>query len=196
MKGLLVPALLFVIAPALAGSGPGYSGVGGPAAYALEADGRPDAQLYPTTYALEIDGHSFEVPYRVDADVIAMAVDQELDSLLIGLENAGDSVMVIDLAHKLIRAENGGGGDGDGDDGDGGGAYAVLVNGIEVDYGIVTDGDSSALSFFVPEFSEEVEIIGTYVIPEFPPVALAGTAALVLAAVLAASRAGWPLFRW
>jgi len=47
-------------------------------------------------------------------------------------------------------------------------AFAVLVNGLEVDYEILSDNNSSHLEFFVPFGTEEIEIIGTFVIPEFP----------------------------
>lgn len=132
------------------------------------------------TYALEIDEKKFEIHYMVDADVIAMAVDPELKSFLIGLKDANDSVMVIDLEHQIIRADEN--------------KFAVLVNGIEVDYDVESDADSSALTFFVPEFSEEVEIIGTQVIPEFSLGMLIMMAAL-LTVVLVISRGRQSLFR-
>ncbi len=37
------------------------------------------------TYDLVIDEHSFELKYELNGDVIAMALDQELTSLLIGI---------------------------------------------------------------------------------------------------------------
>ena len=85
------------------------------------------------TYELIIDENNFEIFYSTDGDVIAMAIDQELTSLLVGLENVEhDSLFNIEFSNELIRAENN--------------AFAVLVNGYEVEY----------------------EIIGTFVIPEFP----------------------------
>ncbi len=47
-------------------------------------------------------------------------------------------------------------------------AFAVLVNGLEVDYEILSDNNSLHLEFFVPSGTEEIEIIGPFVIPEFP----------------------------
>ncbi len=122
------------------------------------------------SYILQVEEHRFNVQYNVDANIIAMAVDQELDALLIGLENANDSVMTISLEHKLIHTDDG--------------AYAVLINGIESHYKAETDGDITTLRFFVPAFSEEVEIIGTHVIPEFPPTMLVWLAMLVFAGVI------------
>jgi len=107
-----------------------------------------------TTYKLEIIEHVYSISYSVNAEILAMAIDPESRSLLIGLENAQDSIFVIDLKHELINAQNN--------------DFVVLVDGKESDYQITPDSDSSTFTFFIPEFTEEVEIIGTHVIPEFP----------------------------
>ena len=72
------------------------------------------------TYDLVIDEHSFELKYELNGDVIAMALDQELTSLLIGIENTKDSTFTIDLPNEMIRSVDN--------------AFAILVNGLEVDY--------------------------------------------------------------
>ena len=82
-----------------------------------------------------------------------MAIDKETVSLLIATENVDDSEFKIKLPKDLIRAENN--------------EFAVLVNGFEVEYDVLDTSDSH-LSFFIPTFTEEIEIIGTYVVPEFP----------------------------
>ncbi len=105
-------------------------------------------------YNLTVDEHSFDLTYEFSGDVIAMAIDQELRSLLIGVENTNDSLFRITFDNTLITAENGN--------------FAILVNGLEVDYDILDDGNSSTLRFYVEEGTEEIEIIGTHVIPEFP----------------------------
>ena len=134
----------------------------------------------PLEYVLEIDEHVFLILYEVNAEVIAMAIDPELSSLLIGLENTSDSIFIIDIRHELISATNN--------------EFAILVNGLEVDYDIVSDSDSSTFTFFVPAFTEEVEIIGTHVIPEFPLGVILGFTALVVSVVIV-SRAKLPVFR-
>ncbi len=106
------------------------------------------------TYNLVVDEHSFDLTYEFSGDVIAMAIDQELRSLLIGVENTKDSLFTITFDNTLITAENDN--------------FAILVNGLEVDYDISDDGNSSTLRFYVEEGTEEIEIIGTHVIPEFP----------------------------
>ncbi len=134
-----LPLLIMVLIPlpAFAESHPEYFGIENP----LE-------------YALFIDDNTYSIPYQVNAKIIAMDIDPETTSLLIGLENTKDSVFVIDLQHEMINAENN--------------EFVILVNGYDVDYNIISDSDSSTFSFYVPEFTEEVEVIGTHVIPEFP----------------------------
>ncbi len=108
---------------------------------------------YAESYSLEIDDEVYDIEYDFNGDVIAMAIDKETFSLLIATENVNDSQFQIKLPTDLIRAENN--------------EFAVLVNGFEVDYEVMETGDSN-LTFFVPVFTEEIEIIGTFVIPEFP----------------------------
>ena len=114
----------------------------------------PTVLVYGENYQLKIDDHVYDITYQVDGNVIAMAIDQELTSFLIGTENVNDSLFEINLQHEMINAENN--------------EFAILVNGYETDYEIMDTGSSSKLTFFVPTGTQEIEIIGTYVIPEFP----------------------------
>jgi len=162
MKYLFV-LLLFSIIPAFGESHPEFFGMDN-----------------PSFYELKVDTHDFAIPYNVDAKVLAMAVDQELNSFLIGLEDTKSSIMIIDLDHKLISAENN--------------DFAVLVNGLEVGYEITSDADSSTLSFFVPDYTEEVEIIGTHVIPEFP-IGVLIIFTVVISTIVLLSKIKTPVFR-
>jgi len=105
-------------------------------------------------YNLIVDEHSFDLTYEFSGDVIAMAIDQELRSLLIGVEDTKDSLFRITFDNELISAKNG--------------DFAILVNGLEIDYDVSKNDSVSTLSFYVEEGTEEIEIIGTHVIPEFP----------------------------
>jgi predicted secreted protein with PEFG-CTERM motif len=110
---------------------------------------------YAENYNLEIDENLFEINYSIEGNVIAMAIDKELTSLLVGLENVqNDSLFYIQIPHDLLRAEKN--------------EFIVLVNGFETDYSISTTDLDSKLTIPIPSYTEEIEIIGTYVIPEFP----------------------------
>lgn len=134
----------------------------------------PNFSVYgEQNYQLVIDEHSFEIIYNFNGEVIAMMIDPELSSLLIGTENVeADSIFQIELEHQLINAENN--------------QFAVLVNGFEEDYEIAIKDTSSVLRFYIPAYTEEIEIIGTHVIPEFPLGALFSLTALTLISLIAA----------
>lgn len=123
--------------------------------------------VYAETYTLEIDENVFDIEYELEGDVIAMATDKEAVSLLIATENVEDTQFSIKLPNDLIHAENN--------------DFVILVNGHEVDYTIMETGDSH-LTFFIPVFTEEIEIIGTFVVPEFPlgVIMLFGAASLII----------------
>lgn len=105
-------------------------------------------------YRLTVDDHSFSIPYTVAGKVIAMDIDPEVSSLLIGLEEIKDSTFTITLSHDLINSTNN--------------DFTILIDGFETDYDLVSDSKTTTFTFFVPEFTEEIEIIGTHVVPEFP----------------------------
>ena len=121
---------------------------------------------YGSTYSLETSDMQFEISYELNGDVIAMAVDENTTSFLIGITNVEDSNFEISLPAKLISAENN--------------EFVVLVDGIEIDYDVSAQNDASILQFFVPANSQEIEVIGTHVIPEFPLGALVVLATMIV----------------
>lgn len=131
-------------------------------------------------YVLEIDEHTYSISYVVNANVVAMEIDPESTSLLIGLDNTYDSRFFIGLEHELISAQNN--------------EFVILVDGQEADYEISSDSDSSTFAFFVPTGTEEVEIIGTHVIPEFPIGAVFGFA-LMISTIMIFAKIKAPFFK-
>ncbi len=110
---------------------------------------------YGESYQLTVDENSFEINYSTTGRVIAMEIDKELSSLLVGLENVEiDSIFEIEFTHELISVMNN--------------EFAVLVNGYEVNYEISATDLGSKLTIPIFADTEEIEIIGTNVIPEFP----------------------------
>jgi len=127
----------------------------------------PQTSLYADElkYMLNTDDQTFEIAYSLDGKVIAMAIDHELNSLLIGITEVRDSIFQITLPQNLISAKNN--------------EFAVLVDLVEVDYDISTQDNAAILYFFVPADSQEIEIIGTQIIPEFPLGALVVLATMI-----------------
>lgn len=111
------------------------------------------------TYKLEAVEKKFDVSYSFDGELLAMATDQESTSLLIGIRDVKDSFFEISFPSELLSAKNA--------------EFVVLVDGLETDYSITYNSNNPALRFPIPEGTEEIEIIGTSVVPEFPFGALA-----------------------
>lgn len=126
------------------------------------------------TYKLVVDGKTFDIKYKLDGNVIAMKVDQESTSLLVGTTDVTDSMFEIGFSSKVLSATNG--------------EFIVLVDGLETDYSISYNNGDPTITFLIESGSEEVEIIGTGVIPEFPLGAVA-VMGIISSIVLILSRA-------
>ncbi|MFN3654936.1 MAG: hypothetical protein ACK4TO_06370 [Candidatus Nitrosotenuis sp.] len=111
------------------------------------------------TYKLVVDGKTFDIRYKLDGNVIAMEADQESTSLLVGTADVTDSMFEIGFSSEVLSATNG--------------EFIVLVDGLETDYTISYSNGDPTMTFPIKSGSEEVEIIGTSVIPEFPLEAVA-----------------------
>ncbi|GKS67606.1 hypothetical protein YTPLAS73_11530 [Nitrosarchaeum sp.] len=132
-------------------------------------------------YTLKVDQQTYSISYAVNANIIAMDIDSESKSLLIGLERTQDSQFFIDLENELISAPNN--------------EFIVLVDSQEVNYKITNDSDSSTLEFLVPSGSEEVEIIGTHVIPEFPIGVFFGFI-IIISSIIIFAKTKISFFKW
>lgn len=125
-------------------------------------------------YSLETHERVFDIEYDFDGTILAMDVDTQTTSLLIGTSDVEDSIFSVSFPSEVLAAT----------DAD----FIILVDGLETDYLITYDGDNPNISFPVPALTEEIEIIGTSVIPEFPLGALAIMGVMSSAIVIFARR--------
>jgi hypothetical protein len=103
---------------------------------------------------IEAEGEFFDVSYAVDGELLAIGVDQESTSLLVGLDGVVESTFTISFPSELLAAENA--------------SFVVLVDGLETDYTASYNENNPTITMQIPEATEEIEIIGTSVVPEFP----------------------------
>ena len=103
---------------------------------------------------IEAEGESFDVSYSFDGELVAIQVDQESTSLLVGTTNVQESILEISFPSELLAAENA--------------EFVVLVDGLETDYTVSYADNNPTIMIQIPEATEEIEIIGTTVVPEFP----------------------------
>lgn len=105
-------------------------------------------------YDLKVDDKTFGVSYNFDGQLISMDIDKEAKSLLVGTTGVSESTFEISLPDEVISAESD--------------EFVILLDGVETNYSITHSNGMTKFAFTVPIATEEVEIIGTSVVPEFP----------------------------
>ena len=120
-----------------------------------------------TTDIFEVDAGSygtFDVNYTVrGATVKNMIIDPEIFALIAIIETEDDGSITLDLPRESIDAKK----NDSTDD-----SFIILIDGVEVPYKeIATDVDSRTITIEFEEGDSAIEIIGTFVVPEFGSIA-------------------------
>jgi len=119
---------------------------------------------------IKVAGTEFMVGYTITGGkLISITPDVNANSLIIAIDATNDGQLTITLSRELIDAKIG-----DADD-----DFFVLVDGEEVDFDETTTSTDRTLVISFPAGAEEIEIIGTHVVPEFGAIA-----ALILAVAI------------
>ncbi len=117
----------------------------------------------PLKGPIKIQGTDIELTYAIAGGVITQVIpDIEAQSLMLQIDSISNGTLVIKLPREAIDAKFGE------DDDD----FFVLIDGVESDFDETRTGVERTLSIEYPEGTEEIEIIGTYVIPEFGGIAI------------------------
>jgi len=116
-----------------------------------------------TTDIFEVDAGSygtFDVNYTVrGATVKSMIIDPEVFALIAIVETQDDGSITLDLPRESIDAKK----NDSTDD-----SFIILIDGVEVPYKeITTDVDSRTITIEFEQGDSDIEIIGTFVVPEF-----------------------------
>ena len=128
--------------------------------------GAPISQ--PTGPTVAVDRTDFVLSYTITGgSVNSVTPDDDANSLVIAITTTSDGELMITLPRALIDAKM------NGDDDD----FFVLVDGEEVEFEEATTSTDRTLTIAFPDGAEEIEIIGTFVVPEF------GTIAVLILAV-------------
>ncbi len=106
------------------------------------------------------NGGTFDVDYTVrSATVKKMIVDPRIFALIVIIETDDNGCIILKLPRESIDATK----TGDQDD-----KFIILIDGIEVPYReISTNADSRTITIEFEEGETDIEIIGTFVVPEF-----------------------------
>lgn len=127
-----------------------------------------ELSVIETTDIFEVNAGSygtFDVGYTVrGATVKNMIIDPEIFALIVIVETEDDGSITLDLPRKSIDAKK----NDSTDD-----SFIILIDGVEVPYKeIATDVNSRKITIGFEQGDSDIEIIGTFVIPEFGSIAM------------------------
>jgi len=128
------------------------------------------ASYLVNTKALEIGNASFQIRYQISGDNQLKAMWVQRDNITLGadISAVSDGALTIELPRDIIDSKK----QSNADD-----AYAVFIDGQFVPYDeIMNNTQTRILRIEFANGSEQIEITGTHIVPEFGPLA-----ALVLA---------------
>lgn len=129
----------------------------------------------PLREPVPVDGSEFKIKYLMSEGMIKQIYpDEDAKSLILQIDSVSNGTLAIKLPREVIDAKFGE------DDDD----FFVVVDGEEVSFEETKSGNERTLSINYPAGSEEIEIIGTSVIPEFGAIAAVILMVSTLAVVL------------
>jgi len=142
--------------------------------------------------SIKVSGTDFLVQYSIKGGkVISITPSIPDKSLIIEIETTSDGELTITLPRGLIDARLGPDGRSGEDD-----SFFVLVDGAEVNFDETTTSNDRTLTIPFEDGATEIEIIGTFVIPEFGAMAaiILAVAIVSIIAISAKSRLVLPKY--
>jgi predicted secreted protein with PEFG-CTERM motif len=128
----------------------------------------PKSQMSETTTNFEVDAGSkgtFDVEYTIKGGTVKnIIVDSEIFALIVQIDAIDEGTITLDLPREFIGAEKQDGKDD---------TFIILIDGIEVPYQeSVVGSESRVITINFEQGDSDIEIIGTYVVPEFSTIAV------------------------
>jgi predicted secreted protein with PEFG-CTERM motif len=134
-----------------------------------------------TDTTVSVSGSSDLVGYEITGGkLLNIMPDVDANSLIISIDASDDGSITLTIPRSVLDATINGGDD----------EFFVLVDGEEVDFDEMTSSTDRTLTIAFPAGTEEIEIIGTFVVPEFGTIAamILAVAIISIIAISAKSR--------
>jgi len=129
----------------------------------IEFNYMPKSESIETTTNFEVDAGSygtFDVKYTIKGGTVEnIVVDSNIFAIIVQINSTDEGSITLDLPREFIGAEKQDGKDD---------IFIILIDGIEVSYQeSLVHPNSRVITVNFEEGDSDIEIIGTYVIPEF-----------------------------
>ena len=130
----------------------------------------------PLKKPINVQGSDYELTYAISGGVINQVFpDTEAKSLIVQIDSISNGTLAIKLPREVIDAKFG-----EEDD-----DFFVVIDGEEVEFDETKTGNERTITIEFPEGTEEIEIIGTSVVPEFGAIAAAILVISIVSVILA-----------
>jgi predicted secreted protein with PEFG-CTERM motif len=112
----------------------------------------------PLKEPIKVQGSDLELTYAISGGLINQVIpDPESKSLIVHIDSISNGTLAIKLPREVIDAKFG-----EEDD-----EFFVVIDGLEVNFDETKTANERTITVEYPEGTEEIEIIGTSVVPEF-----------------------------
>jgi predicted secreted protein with PEFG-CTERM motif len=116
-----------------------------------------------TDTTVSVQGSSDLIGYEITGGkLLGISPDVEANSLIISIDATSNGSLTLTIPRSVLDATINGGDD----------DFFVLIDGEEVDFDETTTSKDRTLTIAFPVGAEEIEIIGTFVVPEFGTIAV------------------------
>jgi predicted secreted protein with PEFG-CTERM motif len=116
-----------------------------------------------TDSTVKVEGSSDLIGYEITGGkLLGIMPDVPSKSLIVSIDATSDGSLTLTIPRSVLDATINNGEDDD---------FFVLIDGEEVDFDETTTSTGRTLTIAFPAGAEEIEIIGTYVVPEFGTIA-------------------------
>jgi predicted secreted protein with PEFG-CTERM motif len=133
----------------------------------------------PSGPTIGVDRTNFVLSYKITGgSVLSATPDDDANSLIIAIQTTSDGVLTITLPREVIDAKI------NGEDDD----FFILIDGEEVEFEEVKTATDRTLTIAFPDGAEEIEIIGSFVIPEFGTIAVLILAIAIISIIAVSAR--------
>ena len=117
-----------------------------------------------------------------------MVVDSEIFAVIVQIDALDEGTITLDLPREFIGAEKQDGKDD---------TFIILIDGIEVGYQeTLVQSDSRVITINFVEGDSDIEIIGTYVVPEFGTIVMMILIVGIMATILITRKNFASIFRF
>ena len=154
-------------------SGTGSSGTGS------SGTGSSGTGSIITDTTVSVEGSSDLIGYKISGGkLLSIMPDVDANSLIISIEATSDGSMTLTIPRSVMDAIH------DGEDDE----FFVLIDGEEVDFDESITSNDRTLTIEFPAGAEMIEIIGTFVVPEFGTIAAMILAVAIISIIAVSAR--------